>query len=105
MYIINPKPYSAAFLGRMGNLSWLVTLIYEDKEHSLCQNAERKERSYKGKECQAFDPLKLNWEPCGKPVADKERDRVVAMVAAVAVYMRMDLLYNQDLQDSSQKDF
>lgn len=84
---------------------WLVTLIYEDKERSLCQNAERKERSYKGKECQAFDPLKLNREPCGKPVADKERDRVVAMVAAVAVYMRMDSLYNQDLQESSQKDF
>jgi len=89
----------------MGNLLWLVTLIYEDKESSLCQNAERKEESYKGKDCQAFDPLKPNREPCGKPVADKERDRVVAMVAAVAVYMRMDLLYNQDFQKPPQKDF
>ncbi len=65
---------------------------------------QRKEGCYKGKGCQAFDPLKLNREECGKHVADKERDRVVLMVTAVAIYKKTDLLYNQDLLREIWKD-
>lgn len=83
----------------------LVTLIYDDKESYLWENAQRKEGCYKGKGCQVFDPLKLHREACGKPIADKERDGAVAVVTAVAVYMRTDLLYNQDLKETTRKDF
>ncbi len=72
---------------------------------AVCERMQRKEGCYKGKGCQAFDPLKLNREACGKPVADQERDGVAAVVTAVAVYKRTDLLYNQDLQEPTGKDF
>lgn len=61
---------------------------------AVCERMQRKEGCYKGK---AFDPLKLNSEECGKHVTDKERDGVVAVVTAVAVYKKTDLLHNQDL--------